>query len=109
MLYYRPHTATVAAVAATTVSDEVTGYSRSGSTSIRGQLTEKTPMDAMREWGLEVMNPAVWLCNLADADSIKVGDTITVNTRVYYVLSGPQLMDAEPRTSHAKYLVRRND
>ena len=103
----RPQTAAVEAVAATVSSSEITAYTFGSPTNIRGQLTEKSPQQALEGWGIDTEFPAVWLCNQSDASSIKVGDRMTINTRVYIVLAGPQIMDAESRTSHARYLVQR--
>lgn len=99
---------TIAAVAPTVATREVTAYTRSGSTQVRGQLTEKTTQQAFEMFGLELNFPAVWLCNLADATSLKVGDRGTVNSRAYIVRAGPQQMGAEPITAHARYLVERD-
>lgn len=106
-LPYKPHTATVAAIAAGTTGRQVTSHSRSGSTSVRGMLEEINPEVAVRDFGLAVDFPGIWLCDLTDAVSIKVGDKITVNARDYYVKAGPQKMDAVALTAHARYLVGR--
>lgn len=107
-LPYKPHTATVAAVAANTTGDKVDYFSKSGSTAVRGMLEETTPAQAVRDFGLDVDFPGIWLCDLADAGSIKVGDRLAVNTRTYLVKAGPQKMDAVAATSHARYLVARH-
>lgn len=107
-LPYRPHTATVSAVAPTTASRETTAFTRSGSTQVRGMLEENPSTADLEGFGFDVDFPAIWLCNLSDAGSIKVGDFITVNTRVYAVVSGPKKMDAITVIDHASYLVRRH-
>lgn len=106
-LALRPQTASVSAVAPVVSGSEITGYSHGAGTNIKCQLTEKTSQYALEAWGIDTEFPAVLLVNLTDAGSIKVGDYATVNSRVYVVLAGPQRMDAEPLTAHARYLVQR--
>lgn len=107
-LFYKPHTAGVGAVSATVASNEITGYAYSGFTLlIKGQLTEKTPQQALEMFGISPAFPAVWLCDLADAGSFKIGDKVQVNAREYRVIAGPQRMDAEPITAHARFLWER--
>lgn len=107
-LFYKPHTATVTQVGELTSSGEIVGYTDLIPTvSVAGQLTEKTPQQALEMFGIDVQFPAVWLCDLGDADSIQVGFRMSVNSREYIIVAGPQRMDAEPITSHARYLVRR--
>lgn len=106
-LPYKPHTATVTAKAGVTVSTERTSYIDAVPVSVTGQLTEKTSEEALKAFGIDSRYPAVWLCDLTDAGSIAVGYKMVVNSRTYHVLAGPQKMDAEPITAHARYLLER--
>lgn len=107
-LFYKPHTATVTQKTTATVSSEITSFNDLIPTvSVRGQLTEKTSLYALEHFGIDVDFPAVWLCDFADASSIKVGYKLTVNSRDYIVEAGPQQMDAEAVTAHARFLVKR--
>lgn len=103
----KPQTASVSAVSATEVSGEITTYAYGAATNIGCHLTEKTSQYAVESWGIDTEYPAVLLVDLSDAGSIKVGDRLTVNSRLYIVLAGPQKMDAESITAHARYLVQR--
>jgi len=108
MLYWKPHTLVVTQRTSVTISSAVVGYSDLVPTvSVQGQMTEKTPGEALEAFGIDVSFPAVWLCDLDDADSIKVGDKGTYNSRDYRVVAGPKRMDAETITSHAMYLCER--
>lgn len=109
-LFHKPHTATVTQKTTVTASSEVTGYVDLVPTvAVQGQLTEKTPGQALEDFGFDLAFPAVWLCDLSDADDIQVGYKLTVNSRDYRVLLGPQRMDAETVTAHARYLCERFD
>lgn len=102
----RPHTAAWRAKSATVSSSEITGYTEASPVSLLGQMTEKTTSQAFEMFGMEVDFPAVWLCNVGSG--VKVGDSLTVNSRRYEVVAGPQVMDAEPITAHERFLCRRN-
>lgn len=109
-LYYKPHSATVRQYTSATTASEITSYpALTPDVTVNGQLTEKTSQQVFAEWGLEVDFPAVFLCDLTDADDIQVGYLIIVNSREYYVQAGPKRMDAEPITAHAMYLLNRTD
>jgi hypothetical protein len=109
MMRRRPHTATVAAVGETKSGDEITAFPFAGSTSILGQLTEDlTPGMIAENYGIDTKFPATWMCNVEDIASIVVGDRLTINSRIYYVHTGPRIMDAQLRTSHAVYVLERD-
>lgn len=108
MLRYKPHTVTVAPKSGTVSSSELTGYAAGSGVSVRGQVTEKTPQQALEMFGVVLSNPAVFLFEIADVASVKIGFVATLNGRSYWVAAGPQIMDAEPRTAHARVLLERN-
>lgn len=107
-LFRRPNTAVVSSVAKTKSGSEITAFTYSGSASILGQLTEKTPGMAAENYGVDAEFAAVWLCNIADSASIKIGWRMVIDGRTYYVKAGPQIMNAESVTSHARYLLARD-
>jgi len=107
-LLHKPHTVTVSQVQPNVTSREITGYDRSTEVEVSGQITEKMPDVVFKDYGIDVKFPAYFLCDFEDASSVKVGDWLTTaDSRIYNVLSGPKLMDADPVTSHALYLCRR--
>lgn len=106
-LAHKPHTITITPKSATDVGTERTGYADGETAQISGQLTEKTPSEALERYGLDLRFPAIFLCDLDDADSLQVGYKFTLNSRTYFVQAGPKRMDAETLTEHALYVVDR--
>lgn len=104
----KPHTMTVTKYTTATVSSEVTSYPAVvPDVTIDGQITESSPVAVLEEYGIDLQFPAVWLCDLEDADDLQVGFKGVVNGRTYRVVSGPQRNDAVPAISHARYLLER--
>ncbi len=103
----KPHTLTVNPVQETKSGDVIESYTFGSAITLRGQVSEKTSERAFRDFGHETSNPAYLMLDVDDSASVKPGDKVTVNGRVYYVQAGPKINDAHPAMSYALYLVER--
>lgn len=108
-LAYKPHTALVEKVSAVMSGDRITRYERMEVGSVTGQMTEKTPSEISSDYGLETKNPALWLMDMGEAIVPSAGDRLTVNGRVYRVLTSGQTSDAVYAGSHLSVVCEQED
>jgi len=84
-LVLKPHTATLSAAADSVDTDSaVKGVTRSGSSTVTGQLVRLTALQAAEQFGMYTEINAKWLQDVG-ALAIAVNDHLTIGSEVYVV------------------------
>lgn len=107
-LVLKPHLALIERVSAVMAGNRILRYERTAAGSVAGQMTEKSADEVRHGFGMETVRPAVWLMEPGAAD-VAAGDRLTVNDRVYRVVAGPKVKDAEALTAHWVFVCERDD
>ncbi len=104
-LFLKPHLGRVFRSVAIETGNRIIGYEQVLVGEFGGQLSRKTPKKFSQEFGIESVNPAVWLMDLV-AD-VYAGDRVEVGMDKYRVVADGLVRDAEEVTSHLLVLLER--
>ena len=72
---------------------------------IRCQITPTTAEAIARNYGIEIVNGHLMLCELSDGRRLAYGDRGTFNGRKFQVAAAPKLWEAGLSTDHAEVLL----
>lgn len=108
-LVLKPHTATRSAAADSVGADAaVKGVTRSGSSTVTGQLVRLTAVQAVEEFGNYTEISGKWLQDI-DALTLAVGDHITIGSEVYLVKTDKTLHNSLAPVDYEVYGIFKVD
>ncbi len=108
-LVLKPHTATRSAAADSVDTDSaVKGVTRSGSSTVTGQLVRLTALQAAEQFGMYTETNAKWLQDVG-AMAWAVGDHATIGSEVYVIRTDKTLQDGLAPVDYEVYALWKVD
>lgn len=95
----------VASEAVDPVSLAVFPPSYANGVTVSGQLEPKTTGAVYQSHGVVLKNPAIFRCDLADADKFGAGAHVVLGTRIFAVQQQPRRFDAGDPDDYADVLL----
>jgi len=99
----KPHTLTLIQAGEVVIGGVVEGIGHELTLhTIRGMVTPLSAVRSLETYGVEIDAPHQFMFEIADRESVKVGNRYQdQDGRVFVVTSPVQIWNAEPRTKHA--------
>lgn len=107
-LTYKPHTVSVRLLTKGMSGGVATSGTYGTAASVRGQLCPASDFRGVYEqFGVDVVDPMVFLCDLADASNFAIEAKVTYGGLDYEVMADPMRWDAIGAISCAAILMER--
>lgn len=105
----RPHSVVLVPVNNTYTGGRVDVPEEGTGRVVKGQLTPMTTEAVVRTFGgdVDLQRPHLFLCNVSDGESAKVGDRVVWGSKNFYVKAPPMVWQAGQATDHVQILLER--
>ncbi len=101
----KPHAITIVPVANSYTSARVDAPEEGTPVGIKGQITPMTSEQAYKQFGIESIKPHLMLTDVADGQSLKIGDRVLYNSRSFFLKADPMIWGAGQSTDHCQILI----